>query len=154
MVCDFKRLAWVYKVHPDLLGFLPLFLVYFFLVSSSTFSYFFCSILMGFSIHFEKNTCYLEFFFFQALFKLVFFMRIFAFELNISIKYFSCFVPITFETQANVSPGFPGSQANKSGRAFWASNGVFWFLLFWILLWICGHKNLWFDPLVQYLMVF
>jgi hypothetical protein len=80
MVYDFKRLAWVYKVHPDLLGFLPLFLVYFFLVSSSTFSYFFCSILMGFSVYFEKNTCYLEFFFFFSGFvQISFFYEDFCF---------------------------------------------------------------------------
>ena len=36
-------------------------------------------------------------------------MKIFVSELNISIKYFSCFVPITFETRAGLSPGSLGS---------------------------------------------
>ena len=68
MICDLKRSVWVYVVHPDLLGFLLLFIV-----SSSTFSYFFVQFLWDFPfILKKKNTCYLHFFF-RALFKLVFY---------------------------------------------------------------------------------
>ena len=42
-------------------------------------------------------------------------MRIFAFELNISIKCFLCFVPITFETQADPNPESPRSRVNPLG---------------------------------------
>lgn len=132
------------------------------------FSYFFGFILRYFLffshflwdflfVFFIKKTHVLPKAVFFFRFHSTFFMRIFAFELNINIKYFSCFVPITFETWVGLSFR---SRVNPSGRLFWASNSVFWIwffqlffffqiwssltwflFLFWIFLWIYWLKN-------------
>jgi len=53
-------------------------------------------IFCGIFHSFWKNTCYLEFFF-SGFVQYSFLWGFFAFELNINIKYFWCFVSIAFE---------------------------------------------------------
>ena len=143
---------------PEFTLFFPFFKLFFWFYPL-IFSYFF-STSYGIFYSFWKKKHVLPKAFFFSRFCSTFLWGFFAFGLNISIKYFLCFVPITFETRVDLNSR---SRVNPSRWVFWASNGVFWIwffqlyffqiwssltwflFLFWIFLWIYWLRifNIW-----------
>jgi hypothetical protein len=137
-----------------LIGFFPFF-THFFPVSSLNVFLVFSPLSMGFSIYFEKNTCYLELLF-SSFVQFSFFMKIFTFKLNISNKCFFMLYCNFFwkrgQSQLQVSwvTNQPVGFSIVLNNVFWfwffslsqIESLLSWFLfLFWILLWSCGLRN-------------
>jgi hypothetical protein len=66
---------------------------------------------MVFSICFEKNMCCLEFFFFPGFVQFSYFMRIFAFELNINIKCFCALFQLLLGPRQTQTPSLLGHES-------------------------------------------